>query len=203
MRSRNNVGEVCRLIWIRHAGCEGEGLFLGQEDVPLSTSGRRQLPALAQKISPYRVQAIYTSDFRRAVATAAAISRTLGIKAESRSSLREIQFGCWEGLSWTEVSERFPQAASKWMRNFPREPIPGGECFHEFKARVRQELRELIAAHRGECAVVVTHAGVIRVMLASALGIPDRYLSRINQDYGGMSIIEYFRGGAVVQCVNA
>jgi len=89
------------------------------------------------------------------------------------------------------------------MSNFPREPIPGGEGFHKFKARVRRELRQLVAAHTGECAVVVTHAGVIRVTLASALGIPDRYLSRITQDFGGVTIVDYFRSGATVRCVNA
>ena len=176
---------------------------MGQKDAPLSAYGRRQLPAVAKKLYSYHVRAIYASDLQRATATAAAISRLLGVDVESRSALREIQLGCWEGLSWAEISERFPQVAHKWMRNYPCEPIPGGEAFHDFKSRVRHELRQLIAAHTGECVVVVTHAGVIRVTIASALGIPDRNLSRITQDFGGMSIIDYFGGGAIVRSVNA
>ncbi len=195
-------GGTCRLVWVRHAHCEGEGLFLGQSDAPLSTAGRRQIPRLARKLSPYRAQTVYSSDLRRTLATAAAISRRLGMEVERRPGLREIHFGRWEGLSWKQVSERFPQAARGWMKNFPRQPIPEGEGFSKFKGRVQREVLGMIAAHPGGCAIVVTHAGVIRATLASALGMPDRYLFRIAQDFGGLTVIDYFPGGAVVRCVN-
>ncbi len=193
---------ACRLIWVRHAPPDGEGLFLGQSDVPLSTRGRRQLPRLVEKISRYQVQAIYSSDLRRALATAAAISRKLGMKVQRRPGLREIHFGAWEGLTWKQITERFPEAACGWMENFPRQPIPQGEEFRRFKARVRRELRRMVTANSGGCAIVVTHAGVIRAALASALGMPDRNLFRIASDFGAMSVIDYFSGSAVVRCMN-
>ncbi len=202
MRTSGPAG-VCRLIWIRHACPEGAGLFLGQSDVPLSRSGRRQLPGLVEKISHYPAGAVYTSDLRRAVTTARAISRRFELEAECRPGLREIRFGRWEGLSWAGIAERFPRKAREWMKNFPRRPAPGGEEFHAFKARVRRESRAIVAAHRGGCAVVVTHAGVIRLILASALGMPDRYISSIHCDFGGMTVIDYFAHGIVVHCVNA
>ena len=193
---------ACRLVWVRHATPEGDGLFLGQSDAPLSAKGRRQLAGLAEKITPYPVEAVYSSDLQRAQATAAAISRRLEVEAKVVPGLREIHFGRWQGLSWAEITRRFPQAARRWLNDFPRQRIPGGEDFAEFKRRVRRELRKIVAAHPGGCAMVVAHAGVIRIALASALGVPDRYLFRIAQDCGGVNVIDYFPDGAIVRCVN-
>ncbi len=202
---RNEIsapGQPCRLVCVRHAAPEGQGLFLGQSDMPLSAKGRRQLPRLAEKLSQYPAQAIYASDLQRAHRTAAVISRKLGVEVKILPGLREIHFGRWQGLSWAEITRRFPHAARRWLDDFPRQGIPGGEDFPEFKRRVRKELRNLIAAHAGGCAIVVAHAGVIRLVLASALGMPDRYLFRIAQDYGGVNVIDYFRDRAIVRCVN-
>jgi broad specificity phosphatase PhoE len=193
---------TCRLVWVRHASPEGEGLFLGQSDVPLSTKGRRQLPRLAQKISQYPAQAVYSSDLQRARATAAAISRRLRVEVKILSGLREIHFGRWQGLSWAEIGKRFPRVARRWQKGFPWQRIPGGEDFAEFKRRVRRTLIKIVGAHPGGCAIVVAHAGVLRVVIASALGIRDRYLFRIAPDYGRVNIIDYFPGGAIVRCVN-
>jgi alpha-ribazole phosphatase len=193
---------TCRLVWVRHASPEGEGLFLGQSDVPLSSKGRRQLPGLAQKISQYPAQAVYSSDLQRARSTAAAIARSLQVEVKILSGLREIHFGRWQGLSWAEVGKRFPRVARRWQKGFPRQGIPGGEDFGGFKRRVRSTLIKIVGAHPGGCAIVVAHAGVLRVVIATTLGIRDRYLFRIAPDYGRLNIIDYFPGGAIVRCVN-
>lgn len=193
---------ACRLVWVRHATPDGDGLFLEQSDAPLSAAGRRQLPRLVERISHYRAQAIYSSDLERARATAAAISRRLEVEAKVVPGLREIHFGQWQGLSWVEITKRFPRAARRWLDDFPRQRIPSGEDFAEFKRRVRRELRKIVAAHPGGCAIVIAHAGVIRTALASALGVPDRCLFRIVQDCGRVNVIDYFPEGAIVRCVN-
>ncbi len=203
MRSESlGAGPTCRLVWVRHASPEGDGLFLGQSDAPLSAAGRRQLPRLVERIAHYRAQAIYSSDLQRARATAAAISRRVEVQVKILPGLREIHLGRWQGLSWDEITKRFPQAARQWLKDFPRQRISGGEDFAEFKRRVQCELRKIVAAHPGGCAMAVAHAGVIRIALASALGVPDRYLFRLAQDCGGVNVIDYFRDGAILRCVN-
>jgi alpha-ribazole phosphatase len=199
---RSEPSRTCRLIWVRHASPEGEGLFLGQSDVPLSPEGRRQLPRLAEKISKYPAEAVYSSDLQRAWSTAAAISRRIKVKVNALPGLREIHFGRWQGLRWAEISRRFPRAARRWQKGFPRQGIPGGEDFARFKKRVRRTLIKIVASHPGGCAIVVTHAGVLRVVIAGALGIRDRYLFRIAQDYGQVSVIDYLPDSAIVRCVN-
>jgi broad specificity phosphatase PhoE len=192
----------CTLILMRHAAAEGAGRFQGQRDTPLSARGRRQLAELAPKLSKYRIQTVYSSDLSRARATAAAAGRKFGLKLETRPGLREMNFGCWQGLPWGRIAKRYPRLADLWVRRFPNQVIPGAEHFDDFRKRVEEELRDLVSANEGRCVLVVTHAGVIRVALASALGMPQRNLFRLGQDPCAINVIDHFQDGVLVRCVN-
>lgn len=196
------LGTNCRLLLVRHATAQGNGRFQGQHDVPLAEAGRRELPILVKKCSQYPVETIYSSDLRRACETAEPIARKFALELEIRKDLREMCFGRWEGLTWKQVTSRFPRTARLWVERFPRHAIPGAEPFGDFKNRVAQAVREIIRVNPGRCALIVTHAGVIRVALARALGLPDRNLFRLAQDPCALNIIDAFDGGAIVRLMN-
>jgi broad specificity phosphatase PhoE len=157
---------------------------------------------LIEKCSRYPVSTIYSSDLRRARDTADALAAHFGLEVELRSALREMHFGEWQGLSWEQVSERFPESAQGWVNRFPHYAIPGAELFRNFKRRVQVALEELVAANRSRCPLIVTHAGVVRVILASALGLPDKNLFRMAQEPCAVNVIDYQQNGAVVQRIN-
>lgn len=192
----------CRVVLMRHADLAREGCFLGQLDVRLGERGRRQLREVAQKLSPHRIEAVYSSDLLRARFTAEAAARAGEMHVETRPGFREMHFGVWQGLSWEQIEKRFPRLARRWLEEFPHGSIPGAEPFSEFRKRVRWELRYVIGKHPGGCVLVVTHAGVIRSILAQALGVRERNLFRMAQDYCGLSVIDYLQDAAWVRCVN-
>ena len=193
---------TCRVLLVRHATAEGNGRFLGQLDVPLASAARQELRLLGEKCSAHPVSAIYASDLRRARETAEAIARPCGIAVELRPELREMHFGEWEGLEWDEIVQRFPRLAKLWMERFPHQAIPGAEPVREFRKRVAAVMGEIAGANRGKCALVVTHAGVIRFVLGKVLGVPARNVFRLAQDPCAMNIIDYFEHGATVRCIN-
>jgi broad specificity phosphatase PhoE len=193
---------TCRLLLVRHATAEGQGRFQGQRDVLLSAVGRQELPLLCKKCAHYPVRAVYSSDLRRARETANAVARGFGLEVEVRPGLREMHFGQWEGLSWTQIVKRFPRLASLWLEQFPYQAIPGAEPLRQFRKRITVAIHEVVAAHRGQCALVVTHAGVIRFTLGRVLGLPARNLFRLAQDSCALNVIDYLEGGAVVRCIN-
>lgn len=201
---RDNVAtdKACRVVLVRHALARGHGSFQGQRDAPLTAGGRRQLPALINKLEGSAVDAIYCSDLSRAQATAAVLARRWDVAPLIRPNLREMHFGEWEGLSWAEVLERFPRIARRWLTEFPQPRVPGSEPFADFKKRVAHELQGIVAANRGRRVVVVTHAGVIRAVLGKALGITDRHLFRIAQAPCAVNVVDYFRDGVIVRLVN-
>jgi broad specificity phosphatase PhoE len=85
-----------------------------------------------------------------------------------------------------------------WLTRFPNYAIPGAERFGQFKKRVTRELREIVAGNIGRCVAIVTHAGVARVILASALGVPDRNLFRMALDPSGLSVIDFSRDSVML-----
>lgn len=192
----------CRLLLVRHATAQGNGRFQGQRNVSLAEAGRRELPLLVKKCSTYPVRVIYSSDLRRASKTAEAIAHEFGLEVKIRSALREMSFGRWEGLSWKQVTSRFPRAARLWLEQFPQHTIPGAESFGSFKRRVVQEVRGIVRTNPGRCVVIVSHAGVIRVALARALGLPDRNLFRLEQGPCAVNVIDAFNDGAIVRLMN-
>lgn len=194
---------MCRVVLVRHAAVAEASSFLGQRDVALSPVGRRQLRNLGAKLSKYGIQAIYSSDLQRARSTAVAAARKLGLDVEIRKGLREMHFGSWEGLSWRQIVRRFPGLARRWQQRFPYQVVAGAERFEQFSRRVRRVLRDIVSRNIGRCVLVVTHAGVIRAALASALGIPARNAFRLAQDSCAVNVVEYFDKGAMVRCINA
>ena len=202
MTGRDSRNVVCRILLVRHAVAEGPGRFHGHTDVLLAPEARQQLRALVRKLSPYPVNVVYSSDLQRAHGTANAVARRFNARVVVRSGLREMHFGSWEGLSWRQIARRFPRVSRTWLTRFPHQPIPGAESFDAFKKRIARELDEIVKNNPGHCVAIVTHAGVVRLIIGRALGIPDRQLFRIASDPSGLSVIDMFPGGATVQLVN-
>jgi broad specificity phosphatase PhoE len=197
------AASVCTMVLVRHAESCGAGKFVGQQDEPLSAKGRRQLNELARKLSRFRFHAIFASDLTRAIATARPSAQHQKLELQIRPGLREMHFGRWQGLSWEQLRRREPKAVDRWWKHFASAVIPGGERFPGFKRRVKTELRTIADANRGRCVLVVTHAGVIRVALADALGIKDQNIFRLAVDPCGLNVVDDLAGWPTVRCVNA
>jgi alpha-ribazole phosphatase len=203
MKSAEPLSTPCRILLIRHATSAGNGSFQGQRDSALTASGLRELRELAKKCADYPVRAVYSSDLQRARQTAEALGRKFRLQVEVRADLREMHFGEWQGLAWNQIARQYPKLAASWMERFPHQPIPGAEPIRKFRRRIAGAMREIVALHRGQCAVVVSHAGVIRFTIANALGMPAKNSFRLAQDPRALNVIDYFDKSAVVRCINA
>ena len=126
---------------------------------------------LAQLLSAETIEGVYSSDLRRARSTAQAIAAARSIPLSLRPALREIDFGQWEGLSWTQIVQRYPEYSREWAAGYPHHPAPEGEEFHDFESRILEEVNHLL--DRGPIAVV-THAGALRVVLQHLCGCSER-----------------------------
>jgi broad specificity phosphatase PhoE len=173
----------CRVILVRHAHTGMAGRFCGQSDPPLSEQGRAQLPELAEQLAKYPLTHVFSSDLLRCRETANFIAAKKGLTVELLPGLRELGFGEWEGLDWDAVSARDREYAEQWLRQYPRLPAPGGEDFGSFRERVRNSFAELADQIHGGCAAVVTHAGVIRVLMLDLLNLPESALAGLECGY--------------------
>jgi len=166
------------------------GRFCGHSDPELNERGRQQLAGVVDRLSEYAIQRTYTSDLSRAQQTAEAIALHFGIGFEVRPGLREIHFGLWEGLSWSEIETRDPVLAKKWVEEYPNSTAPGGESSEQFERRVRAESAFLFAAAT-ECPIaVVTHAGFMRVLLTKLCGVLEEEAWKLTKEYGSVVALD-------------
>ena len=179
---------MSRALFIRHAETKMAGRFCGHSDPELNAQGRTQLASLADQLSAEPIDTVYSSDLRRASATAQAIASVREIPQVIRPALREIDFGQWEGLSWEQIEQMDPEYARTWIARYPHLPAPSGESFHVFEARVLREVNHLLDGNRGPIAVV-THGGVLRVVLRHLCGCSDEEAWQQTQAY--CSIVRY------------
>jgi alpha-ribazole phosphatase len=181
---------VKHLLLIRHAETDMAGRFCGHSDPELNQRGRQQLAGVVDRLSEYAIRRIYTSDLRRARQTAEAIALHFGIGFEVRPGLREIQFGLWDGLSWSEIEARDPVLAKSWAERYPNSTAPGGESLRQFERRVRAESAFLFAAAT-ECPIaIVAHAGFIRVLLTNFYGVLEEEAWKLTKEYGSIVALD-------------
>jgi alpha-ribazole phosphatase/probable phosphoglycerate mutase len=162
------------LLFIRHAETDLAGRFCGQSDPPINKRGHRQIAELLSSLEGESFDAIYTSDLSRAFTTAAMIGQAFSLSPIAVPGLREISFGEWEGLSWEEIESRDRDSAGAWSQAYPYLPAPGGERFEAFQSRVLTEVNLLLTSSSPGSVAVVTHGGVMRVILRSLCGLDEK-----------------------------
>jgi broad specificity phosphatase PhoE len=166
---------MSELLLIRHAETDMAGTFCGHSDPELNARGRAQVGKLINRLRMDQIGLVYTSDLRRAHATGMAIAEAFGVDCHVRRALREINFGQWEGITWSEIERRDNAYAHRWIEEYPSLPTPGGESFQDFERRVLDEVKVLtLKAEAAGCAIaVVTHAGVLRTVLCALQGCSE------------------------------
>ena len=158
------------LLFIRHAETDLAGAFCGHSDPPVNARGQRQIHDLIQRLAHEPIDAIYSSDLSRAVTTASALAQSLHAPVTTSPALRELHFGEWEGRTWNEIERSDAAFARRWTEAFPHLHAPGGELFAHFETRVRSEVDRLLLLAQDKRIAVVTHAGVMRVVLENYCG---------------------------------
>lgn len=136
-------------------------------DPPLSDTGHAQAAALAARLAPKKIDAVYASDLKRAVSTAQPLADTRGLEIRQRPELREVWLGDWErGEFRRRAYVRDPEwmafaEAGRW------DLVPNSEGDDAFRARITSAIEAILADHIGDTVAVVCHGGVINAYLAA------------------------------------
>ncbi len=165
--------EPTRLVVLRHgqtAWNAGQRIQ-GQLDIPLDDTGRWQAARLAQALAGEGLHVIYSSDLQRAHATASALQAATQAPLHTDAALRERGFGHFEGATFTEIEQRWPEDALRWRRRDPDSAPGGGETLLDFQARCVGAVTRLAAAHAGQSIAIVAHGGVLDCLYRAAVGI--------------------------------
>ncbi|WP_284579434.1 bifunctional RNase H/acid phosphatase [Streptomyces sp. 2P-4] len=176
----------------------------GGSDPELSAAGRRQAYAVAEALAARgTVQTVVSSPLRRCRETAQAVADRLGLRVTVEEGLREVDFGAWEGLTFGEVQQRYPDDLQAWLDSPKAAPTGGGESFAAATRRISAARDRLLAAHRGRTVLLVTHVTPVKILVRLALGAPPESLFRMELAAASLSAVAYYGdGNASVRLLN-
>jgi probable phosphoglycerate mutase len=165
--------QAVRVLAIRHGetAWNVDGRIQGQLDISLNDSGHWQAARLARALADETLAAIYSSDLARARDTASAFAVGAALDVQAEPGLRERAFGVFEGHTFGQVEERWPEGALRWRRREPDFGPDGGETLNDFYARATSTAARLAARHPGETIALVTHGGVLDCLYRAAARI--------------------------------
>lgn len=170
------------LILLRHGETEWNlsGRWQGQAaDTRLTELGREQARIVARRLRNYPIRAIYSSDLLRAFETAEIIGWALGVMPiVAEPALRESDIGAWTGLTWGEITVRYPdEVAAMYAGQEVRRG--GGETYGELQARLAAAAEAIVTRNPGQTVLVVSHGAALRSLVAHALDASLAQMHRI------------------------
>src|SRR5258706_2682303 len=180
-----------RLCLVRHGetAWNAEGRVQGQLDIPLNATGPAQARGVGSVLKNESFAAIYSSDLVRTQQTARPVADLLRKKIILDENLRERHYGAFQGMTYTEASERIPEGYARFKAKDPEYDFGTGESLSRFNERALACIRDLVEKHAGENLLVVTHGGVLEMVYRHATGrglstprdfeIPNAAINRI------------------------
>jgi len=192
-----------RLCLVRHGetAWNAEGRVQGQLDIPLSATGLAQAKAVAAVLAGESFDAIYSSDLVRVRQTAQPIAELLKKDVLLDERLRERHYGAFQGITYAEAKQRFPQDYARFRAKDLDFDFGTGESLLRFNVRCMDVVNDLLRKHSGKSLLVFTHGGVLEMVHRHATGqrlttprdfeIPNAAINRVEVGPEGWRILAW------------
>ncbi len=204
MARRPDPPKPTLVLFVRHGQTPTTGASLPGRapGLHLAEAGVAQADAAAARVGALgSVSAVYSSPMERTRETAAPIARACKLRVRKAPGLIECDFGDWTGRKLAQLRKR-----REW-RTVQRYPsgfrFPGGESFAEMQSRAVDTVHDLVAAHPGQTIVAVSHADVIKAIVAAATGTHLDLFQRIVVSPCSITAVLYTSEGPIVLTVNS
>ncbi|WP_069997106.1 histidine phosphatase family protein [Cellulosilyticum sp. I15G10I2] len=160
------------LLLIRHGETKWNtlGKFQGRQNIDLSERGALQAELLGKHLNG-NFNAIYSSPLNRALSTAEILCKDLSFAPIPLGNLTEIHFGTWEGLTYKEIEQNYPEHFSAWRTDEKIAPMYDGELsIYNASLRAKACVLDIASKHPNEKVVIVSHGGLIKAALIGLFG---------------------------------
>jgi broad specificity phosphatase PhoE len=198
------------ILLIRHGNTKfnKEKIFRGHTDIPLDDAGLDQAEKTGKLLSNINISNIYCSPLSRAVQTAKKISanQKKPVEVIEEKGFLDLSFGDWEGKSFEEAQDEYPEIYNTWVRTPHLTNIPGGETLTQAKERSWKALNGIVEGYKGKDGLqifaVVSHRVINKLIINSILGLDESKFWQIKQDPCCINIFEYHYENYFVSKIN-
>lgn len=193
-----------RLLLVRHGITETNATrkFTGQSDIDINADGYRQAEELRDRLADEKIDAVYSSDLKRAITTAGVICSPHQLEITACPEIRELNYGEAEGLTYKEISEKYPDLSEMIAKYSPVLSFPGGESFSDLTDRAGRFL-EIINNHpTDQTILVVSHGGMLRTLICQLLGMDQEHWPKFRFDNASLTIVDIYPQRAILSLLN-
>lgn len=185
---------MTKLILVRHGYTSWNEAkkYQGFSDINLNNQGIEEAKKVAKRLSYEKIDMIYSSPLKRAFETAEIINENFEKKIHISQCLKEINFGDWEGYTFEEIGKHYPDLIDKWLEKPADMRPPNGENFRDLQVRAMKVLHEIYDLNRGKNVLIVTHGGLISVIVCHILQIGLDELWKFISSNTGITILEEY-----------
>jgi probable phosphomutase (TIGR03848 family) len=186
---------VTTLLLVRHATTAATGKRLGgwTPGVHLDAAGVAQAEATAARLAQQPVAAVYASPLERTQETAKIVAKPHGLRVRTRRGLGEVDYGDWTDKPLGQLRRR--KAWTTVQQTPSRMQFPGGESIRGAQARAVDETEELAQRHGSDTIVCVSHADVIKAVVAHHLAMPLDAFQRLVISPASVTVLHLPAGG--------
>jgi probable phosphomutase (TIGR03848 family) len=187
---------VTTLVLVRHATTAATGKRLGgwTPGVHLDANGRAQAEATAQRLATTKLSAIYASPLERTQETARILAKPHGLRVRTRRAIGEVDYGEWTDKPLGQLRRR--KAWATIQATPSRVTFPGGESIRAAQARAVDATESLATEHPNDTIAVVSHADIIKAVVAHHLGMPLDAFQRLVVEPASVTILALPATGA-------
>ncbi len=195
---------MTKIYLVRHGQTEWNKdlTFRGRKDVPLNEQGRKEASAIAETLKDKGIKAIYTSPLARSVETAGPLAEHLELEIITLQGFIDLNFGDWEGLSFSEVRKRYSDQYEAWENRPESVRFPSGETLDEARERAFSAFNSIIDKNPEKTLLAIPHRIINKLILCAVLGLSNSHFWKIKQDTGCINLIEHGEGGFVLSLMN-
>jgi len=173
-------------------------ICIGVTDIPLNEEGFEQAEKLKRYFSDKNIKAIYSSPLIRAKETAEIIANNK-IKVEIRNDFSELNMGKWDGMTFEEIKQKYPDEYIERGNDFENYIVEGGESMSMCRDRALAQLWNIIN-NSTDNIIIVAHAGVNRLILSELLAVSIKESFSFRQEYGSVNILKH--DGNILEVIN-
>ncbi len=201
---------MIQLYLVRHGECEGSGTYIGRgSDVELTAQGSKQIHKLSKKLKSdfalHGFDNIYTSTMKRCLETTEIISEYLPSKINKINNIEEINFGDWEGKTYSDIQNSTYQRYNEWIEDPVNNQPPGGESLIDLKKRVMEFIPDIevyINDDKVWNIAIISHKGPLSILLLYYLKLDLSFFWNFKIDRGSVSKLNLYSGFSQIEFLN-
>ena len=195
---------MTRLILVRHASTNdhNDKKLSGHIDSEVSIKGKEQIIKLTKYLEKFQIDSIYSTTSSRTKETISEVSKLKNLEIKEKKSLKEINFGKFEGLTFSDIELNYNEEINKMINEGNNYTYPDGESLIDSYNRVVREIDTILEIEKNKSILICSHGGTIRNIITYLIANTHEYHWNFKIDNASVTIIDVDNGFAVINTMN-